>query len=999
MPADAALVIGGGIAGVQAALDLANAGARVFLVERGPVLGGRMAQLDKTFPTNDCSVCMQSPKLVEVARHPNVTVLTNSEVAGIEGDAGNFTVRVKTTPRYVTDACTACDDCSAACPILVPNEFDAGLRVRKAIYTPFPQAVPSVYVIDRENCLNKGHVIACERCVEACPVEGCIDFLMQPQTRDVRVGAIVVASGGSVFDPRPMTPYGYGRYTDVLTSLEFERMLSASGPTTGRLRKLSNGAPPKRLAFVLCVGSRDANYQEYCSRICCMYSVKQALLAKEHVPGLESVHVFFMDVRAFGRGFEEYVERAREHGIEFVRGRVAEVREDSDGGLLVRAEDTEAGRVLEYPADMVVLASAILPPEGNARLASLLGISLDGHGYVRPRQPNVMPLRTSRDGIFVCGVATGPKDISDSVSEASGAAGQALSFIAERQRAEAQIPAAGGGEEPRVGVFVCHCGNNIAGVVDVHALRDYAETLPGVVLAEDHLFACSQGSLDAIIQRIKDHKLNRVVIPACSPKTHEDLFRDALVRAGLNPYLLDMANIRNQCSWVHAEDPVRATEKAKVLTRASVARVRRAEPLLPGSAPVTRSALVIGGGIAGITAALDLDAQGIDVTLVEREPELGGRLRQLHRLSPESASARDVLAGLLSRIRESSVRVLTATEVASVEGFVGNFRTVLAGPGGETRETEAGAIVLAVGSELYRPQEFGYGQRANVITNLDLEKRLSENGPDSGTITFIQCVGARNAEYPGCSRYCCEVAVHQALQLAEKGLRVNFLYRDVRTFGRGAEALYREAALRGVRFVRFNEEPTFDGEAVTVRDVFSDTLLALPTDLLVLSVAMRPRSDSVRALSNLLKLSTGSEGYFAEKHVKLGPVETAIEGVFLAGCAAGPRRIEESVASASGAASKASALLSRDVVLVDPVVAEVTEARCRWCGRCAQVCAFHAVELVERPIGLVARVNPALCKGCGVCVVDCPTGAMAMKGFSTPQVEAQVEALLQEAFQ
>ena len=996
MPSDTALVIGGGIAGVQAALDLANAGARVYLVERSPYLGGRMAQLDKTFPTNDCSVCMQSPKLVEAARHPNITVLTNAEVRQVRGSAGDFTVGVVQTPRYVTDACTACDDCSKACPVVVPNEFDVGLRVRKAIYTPYPQAVPSAYVIDREHCLNHGHVIACERCVQACPVEGCIDFLMEPRQLVLPVAAIIVACGGSTFDPRAQARYGYGRFPDVLTGLEFERMLSASGPTAGHLRRLSGPGAPKRLAFVLCVGSRDVNAAESCSRICCMYSIKQALLAKSHVPDLESVDVFFMDLRSFGRGFEEYVDRAREQGVRLVRGRVAEVREGPEG-LLVRAEDTETATVGEYPADMVVLATAILPPEGLGRLASLLEVDLDDQGYLKPRQPNAEPLRATRDGIFLCGVATGPKDISDSVAEASGAAGQALAFIAERSRAATEIPAAGGEGAPRVGVFTCHCGNNIAGTVDVASVRDYAKGLPGVAVAENFLFACSEGSIQTIIDRIKEHKLNRVVIPACSPKTHEELFRNALVRAGLNPYLLEMANIRNQCSWVHPREKERATEKAKDLTRGSVARARRSQPLLPGHAPVTRAALVLGGGIAGITAALDLDAQGIAVTLVEREADLGGRLRLLHRLSPEGAEASALLAGLLERLRASRVQVRASSEVTSVDGFVGNFKATVRGPEGAEATVEAGAIVLATGADLYRPKEQGYGQRPNVITNLELEKRLGENVSEK-TATFLQCVGARNAEYPGCSRYCCEVAVHQALQLAERGVRVNFLYRDIRTFGRGAERLYREASRKGVRFVRFKEEPTFDGENVTVRDVLADLLLELPTELLVLSVAMRPPTDTVKGLAAALKVATGREGYFAEKHVKLGPVETGIEGVFLAGCAGGPRRLEESVASASGAAAKASALLSQDQVLVDPVVAEVTERRCRWCERCAAICPFHAIEMVERVGGEVARVNPALCKGCGLCVVDCPTGAMGMKGFSTPQVEAQVEALLQEAF-
>ncbi len=995
MPADAALVIGGGIAGVQAALDLANAGARVYLVERGPIIGGRMAQLDKTFPTNDCSTCIQSPKLVEASRHANITLLTLADVVGVTGEAGDFTVRVRKNPRFVTDACTACDDCSKACPVVVPNEFDAGLRVRKAIHTPSPQAIPATYLIDRENCLNKGHVIACERCVEACQLK-CIDFLMKPEEVDLRVAAVVVACGGSVLDPRPMAQYGYGRLPDVLTALEFERMLSPSGPTMGRVRRLSDGREPKRISFVLCVGSRDVNQRPYCSRVCCMYSVKQAILAREAMPGLEAVDVFFMDVRSFGRGFEEFVERAKAHGVRFVRGKVAEVREGADG-LLVRSEDTETGRVENVPADLVVLAAAITPPEGGDKLAGMLGIGLDPQGYVRPRQPNVEPLRSTRDGIYVCGVATGPKDIPDSVAEASGAAGQALGFIVERARQEVEVPAAGGEEEPRVGVFVCHCGNNIAGTVDVEAVRAYAATLPGVVVAERKLFACSENSLRSIAEKVHEHRLNRIVIPACSPKTHEELFRAALIRAGLNPYLLDMANIRNQCSWVHAEAPAAATAKAKALVRGSVARARQAEPLLPGSAPVTRAALVIGGGVAGITAALDLDAQGIPVTLVEREAGLGGRLRSLHRLTPENAPAQEVLGRLLERVSGSRIRVLTSTEIASVDGFVGNFHVAVKGP--EAEETlEAGAIVVAIGSDLYKPQEYGYGEHASVVTNLELEERLRKGGPEERNVTFIQCVGARTPESPNCSRYCCEVAVHQALELAERGGRVNVLYRDIRTFGRGAEEMYRVAAEKGVRFFRYRDPPRFLGDRVIVHDLLTDADLDLATDLLVLAVGMRPRKEGVKALGEQLKLAAGKDGFFTERHVKLGPVETAIEGVYLAGCAGGPRRIEESVATASGAAAKAAGILSRDRVAVDPIVSQVDAPRCRWCGRCAEVCAFHAIDLVEEAGRRVARVNPAMCKGCGVCVVDCPTGAMGMKGYATSQIAAQLDALLEEAF-
>ncbi len=987
------LVIGGGIAGIQSSLDLANAGAHVYLVEKSPFLGGRMAQLFKTFPTNDCSTCIEAPLIVEAHRHPNIDVLVDSEVLKVSGKAGNFKVKVLKRPRYVHDNCTSCGDCFDVCPEMVPNEFDVGLKVRKAIYLPFPQAVPSTYVVDRELCLNKGHVIACEKCLEVCQVENCIDFEMKPEELDIGVASIVVACGGSVLDPTALEIYGYGNYENVISNMEFERLVSASGPTDGDLVEPEAMTHPKRIVFVLCAGSRDVNFQGYCSRVCCMNSIKEALLAKEHLKDVD-ITLLYMDIRSFGKGFEEYYNRAKEEGIHFVRGKAAEVRKEN-GNLVIRVENTETGKIEDMETDMVVLTPPLLPAENIADLAKILGLKLDENGFLKPDQVNVLPLHGTKEGIFLCGVATGPKDIADSVAEASGAASGALSYVKEKSHPSVEIPEKGGEGEPRIGVFVCHCGNNIAGVVDVVGVAGYAEGLKNVAHAEDMLFACADSTIEQIIETIKEKGLNRVIVAACSPQTHGDLFMDALIKAGLNPYLFEMANIRNQCSWVHSNEPEKATEKSKTLVRMSVARANLSEPLIGEKSSVTKSALVIGGGIAGITAALDLDAQGIDVILVEKEKEVGGRLRELHKLSPEGVEASKVLKQKLGELKKSNVKVMTSSEVEDVKGYVGNFQVTIKSEKGE-EELEFGAIILAIGSDLYQPKEFGYGEYENVITNLELEEQLNKGGLENKTVTFIQCVGARNDEYPGCSRYCCETATHQAAQVAEK-CKVNFLYKDMRTFGKGAEENYKIASEKGARFFRFVDDPEFDGKDVKVKDVFSGMELALATDLLVLSVAMRPNVETVEKLVEMMKVPLSEDGFLMEKHVKLGPVESTIAGVYLAGCAAGPKRIDETVASASGAAAKAAALLSRDEILVSPIVAFVKEDNCRWCGRCLEVCPYSAIDIVEVEGGKVARVNAAMCTGCGACVVECPTSAMTIRGFKDEQIEAEIDAMMEEA--
>jgi len=976
---DSALVIGGGIAGIQAALDLADNGVKVYVVESSPSIGGRMSQLDKTFPTMDCSMCIESPKMSEVGRHPNIEIIRNAEVDKLEGSAGDFTVHIKQKNTMVTEECTSCDDCVPVCPVAVPNEFDVGLKTRKAIYTPFPQAVPSKYVIDMDLCLNKPNVITCNKCVEACQPK-CIDFTLPLETmRELNVGSIVVASGMKVFDPRVLKEYGYGVYPDVLTSLELERMLSATGPTEGELVKISDMKEPKKMVFVQCVGSRDTRNYEYCSRVCCTYSIKESLLAKEHVKDLD-ITILYMDIRAYGKGFERFYERAVNEGIKFVRSRPSKIFHDGST-LKLKIEDTEEGNIKELEADMVVLAPAIIPPEHIKKLAEVLGIERDEYGFLKEKSA-IEPIESNKEGVYLCGASTGPKDISESVAQGSGAVSQALKNLEKTTDKKEEVEPLPLEPEPRIGVIVCHCGTNIAGVIDVKDLAKYSAEIPNVVYSTDSLFACSDSAQKEIADAIKEHKLNRVVIAACSPRTHEPIFMEVCEDAGLNPYLLEMANIRNHDSWVHKDNTL-ATEKAKELVNLSVARANCLEPLSVKYSDVVQKALVVGGGIAGITSALTLARLGIETALMEKEPELGGRMRELFRLAPEGLEAIKVLESKLEELKNSSVELYLNDKIEKAEGFVGDFKVTLV----SGKELTVGAIIIATGANIYNPTEFGYGRDPSVITNLELEKRLPKVEEDR--VTFISCVGSRNEERE-CARYCCQTMIHQALELRELGKKVRVLYKDIRTFSKGAEELYKEALEKGILFFRYTEAPEYKDNKVKVLDELTGSYVNIPTDLLILVLGMAPEENE---LVELLKLPKSEDGFLMELHPKLGPVEMSSRGVYLAGTVQGPKDVRDSVSQAFAAAAKASAILSKDKIMLEPIVAVVNESRCRWCGRCTEVCEYNAIEVKEVEGRKVAVVNEVMCRGCGVCSVVCPTGAMDLANFTHEQIRAMIDAL------
>jgi heterodisulfide reductase subunit A len=954
--------------------------------------------------------------MMDVGRHPRIELYTNAELVGLSGKAGNFRAKILRKARFINEAeCTACGDCSKVCPVVYPNEFDEGLCLRHAIYSPFSQAVPSAYIRSAEDCLGT-NPIACGKCVEVCQ-KNCIDLDMPDRTEEIDVGSVIIATGLDYYDPREASEYGYTRYENVVNSIELERLLSPSGPSGGHLVRFTDQKPPKRVSFIQCVGSRCIRRDiPYCSRICCMNAIKSALLIREMHPKT-IVDIFYIDIRAFGKGFEQFYQRAlHDKKINFIRGKPSRIVEDpASRDLIVLIENVATGQTDKLHTDMVILSEAVVPAAESRSLAEILGIKTDTRGFFLPKDRCGDPISSRKDGIYLCGCATGPKDITDSIAEASGAAVRAAQYLTAHKLPEVkeEIPEYDYSGPLRVGVFICHCGSNIAGVLDVESIKNYAHQLPDVVFAEDLLFACAESTQRNIQEKILTHHLTRVVIAACTPRTHEPIFRETLRKVGLNPYLLEMANIRDQCSWVHGHEAAPATYKAKDLIRMAVARVRQLEPLEPKEMEIGHDILVIGGGIAGIETALQLGKRNYNVLLVEKDKIPGGWVKELEILYPSGMSGKELIQSKLQELNKEKVKIFTDTVIEGIKGYVGNFEVTLKSANGKQvdKPLSVGAIVLATGFGLYEParDEFGYGKYKNVITNMDLENRLKKeqdlmiDGKQIKEVAFIQCVGSRGPDgLPECSRYCCQAAIKQAIALRERGVEVTIFNRDIRVYHHEAETMYRQAREMGVRFIRFTAQdpPRLTGkknaETLRFQEPSLQVEVEVPLDLLVLSVGMRPSTGSIEEIQQFIKVPVGMDGYLLEKHPKFGPVETNIEGVFICGCIQSPKDISDSIGQANAVAAKIDALLARSTILMEPLVSSVNEDLCRGCGTCVDVCEFGALSLRNQDGIMLATVNEALCKGCGTCATFCPTNAIDIQHFRDRQIESMLRAFLLE---
>ncbi len=1029
-PVGAVLVVGGGVGGMRAAVDLAEAGLKVYLVENMPWLGGRVAQLGYMFPTHDCVLCRGtsdhgygctrpaiSPAFLDNNRHPNIEILTNTDLVNLTGYAGDFTVTLRHRPTHVDAArCINCGLCDGVCPVSLPSPFQMGLAARKAIYKMSPRALPDTYVVDKvPRCET------CRRCEGVCPT-GAVDIDEQEFERDVRVSAIILSLGYALSDPSEYEELGFGRFPNVIHSMQYERLASRSGPTEGIVMRPSDGELPQRIAWLQCVGSRDEKHP-YCSSICCMYATKEAMLAKQRAEGTEvDVHcqIFMMDERAFNKEFNAYYQQAQKrYGVEYTRCRISIVREDPETNDLILRYPDENGEFVEDRFDMLVLSVGALPPSGSRDLSNLLGIELNPYGFCATDK--FAPLETSKPGIYVCGTFASPKEIAETILDAAGAAGDVMRLLSggvgggraygheypfladldglppERDVTE---------EEPRIGVFVCRCYPSIAGIVDTDALAGFAAALPGVVHVETTDYACLDEGQEQIGRVIEEQGINRVVVAACSHRTHESLFQRIVRQAGLNPYLFEMTNIREHCAWPHVNDPAGATRAAKELVRLSVARARLAEPVHKQIIEPVRRALVIGAGVSGMTAALNIADAGYDVALVERASGLGGNLEHIYYLA-EGDNPQRLLRDLVNRVLgHRRIDVFMNAEVVSNEGSVGAFRSVVRTTYrdvAEDIEVEHGVTIVATGGQEWRGDVFLLGQDERVVTSLDLEEIIThrpEQITDLNEVVFIQCVGrsAAEGEVEYCSRTCCTNTMKNAIRikLLNPDCQVVVLYKDIITYG-FREEFYTEARRRGVLFVRYDEDrpprvsKQSDGELEIV--AWESSLqqeITLRPDLLSLSMAIRPAAGTPE-LAGVLDVPLSSEGFFLEDHLKMRPMDFTREGMFICGMAHYPKFIDECITNAQAAAGRAITILSTPQMYIGGVISVIDQEKCVGCLTCVRTCPFTIPKVRYEDMGVgeikgAAYIDPAVCTGCGTCTAECPAKAIELVAYRDEQI-------------
>ena len=1027
------MVIGGGVAGMRAAVELAETGLLVYLVEAAPALGGRVAQLGYMFPTHDCVLCRGtsdhgygctrpaiSPAFQDHNLHPNIRILTLTSVLAVGGQARDFRVTLRHEPSYVDPArCINCDLCSMVCPVYLPSGFQAELAMRKAAYKMAVRSIPDAYIIDRGPYCDE-----CGRCAEVCPTR-CINLDDQPRESQVAVGAIIMALGYDMVDAGEYEEYGYGRYPNVIHSMQYERLASRSGPTEGVVLRPSDGKTPKRIAWLQCVGSRDQKHP-YCSSICCMYATKEAMIAKDRLPGVHA-QVFMMDERAFNKEFNAYYEAARrKFGVEYTRARISHIKEDPATSDLILHYPGADGQMVQDRFDMVVLSLGAVPPRSSKDMARELGIELNEYGFCQTDK--FTPLETSVPGVYVAGTFLSPKEISETFLDAAGAAGEVMRLMSDqlgRNASSREYPFLSAGDEfpaerdvtnepLRIGVFACRCEPCIDGTINTREVIHFVGKLPGVVHAEQVDYGCLEPDLTHIRQTIEEKALNRVVVAGCSQRTHEPLFQQLVRQTGLNPYLLSMVNIREQCAWVHETEPAMATRKAKELVRMAVLRASLTQPVQKLSVVPARRALVVGGGVSGMQAARSIADAGFDVTLVERGAQLGGNLRHIFYVA-EGENPQRLLRDMVNRVRgHERIEVLTRSEVKTHTGSAGQFRSVIVTQtgsidsekpsGGIETEVRHAVTVVATGGEEWRGDVYMLNGDERVVTQLDLEEIIVHRPEDIiqlNQVVMIQCVHPPSrVDY--CSRICCTNTMKNAIRvkMLNPACQVVVLYKDMITYG-FRERYYTEARRRGVIFMRYDEHHlpqmshTADGrlEVRAWEQVFQREMVLVP-ELVALSMAIVP-SDGTKELARILDVPLSAEGFFQEAHLKMRPMDFMKEGIFMAGMAHYPKFLEESIINAQATAARAITLLSKEPLYYGGPIAEVDQTKCVGCLTCVRTCPFQIPKIKSALAGVggivgAAYIEPALCQGCGTCTAECPAKAIQLMAHRDVQLQGEL---------
>jgi heterodisulfide reductase subunit A len=1025
------LVVGGGIGGIKAALELAEMGYHVYLQDKAPVLGGTFLQLDKQFPTNDCGMCKILPVfgsdinsetcIRRGLEHVNITELTNSNVVKLEGKVGKFKVTVAKNPEVVDHTkCIDCGKCVEVCPVDVEDEFNSKLSTRKAIYLACPVSSLGRYVVDLENCTQ------CKKCVKICPTSA-VDLDAKEQMEALEVGAVVLAPGFELFDAKLKKEYGYSEYPNVLTSIEFERILSGIGPYSGirELVRPSDKEVPKSIGFIQCVGSRDQVIEkDYCSSACCMISLKEAMMVKELYPDTE-VDIYFMDMRAFGKGYHLYYEQAKAMGINFIRNRPAAVEEDDENQNLIIEYVTESGEPKKDELDLVVLAVGLGPPKTARELSQTFNLDLDEFGFCQAN--DFSRLETSQPGVFVCGGFSGPKDIPDTITEAIAVAGKGAGGMARPEPetvhsdepAEDEVPIihvdmTEDVDEPRLGIFICDCGGEIGDVVDLDLIINELHELEGVVAAEKVDYLCINPEI--LKTKLSESKVNRVILGACAAYNYGTTFNKILMDAGLNPAMLEIVNLREQLAWTHKNEPEQATARAQSQLEIAMDKLHRQDYLEVRSVKINSEILVLGAGLAGITAALTAVKAGNKVHLVEKSDKLGGHLQEIYR-TLDGKDVQELLKNLISEIEENeNITLHLNTELKTLEGSFGNFNSTVV-TGGDEQTIHHGALIIATGAAEYKTDEYLFGQDDRVVTQLQLEKILAgEQGAGNGeqnvpapssqlpapklnNIVMLQCVGSRSIDHPYCSRVCCSIALINAIRLKEQNpdVKIYILYQDIMSYGL-MEKYYSEARRIGIKFMRYEPDKPPVVKAgkkalnVKLKDILMDQIITLEPDLLVLTTGIIPENENIANMLDGSELMT--EGFFHEANVKFRPVELLRDGIFVCGLAHSPRLIEESMAQATAAAGKAIAVLSKPEIYARRKVSEVLARFCAGCGACVDACPYQA--RIMEPEEKVAVVLEPLCQGCGTCVSVCPSGAAKLRGYKEMQILDMIDTALED---